>query len=62
MHQIKKAAVDMTSSFTFVPDHPNLKAASCANSSPNPNISPLTKGSNRFIAAPRNKPHIVGGE
>jgi len=47
---------------TFVPDHPSLNAASCANSSPNPSINPLTKGSSRFIAAPRSRPHIVGGE
>ena len=47
---------------TFVPDHPSLKAASCASSSPNPNINPLTNGSNRLIAAPRIKPHIVSGE
>lgn len=47
---------------TFVPPHPSLNAASCANSSPNPSMSPLTKGKNRLIAAPRNKPQIVGGE
>lgn len=47
---------------TFVPPHPSLNAASCANSSPNPNISPLMNGRNRLIAAPRNKPHRVGGE
>lgn len=46
---------------TFVPDHPSLKAASWANSSPNPSISPLTKGNSILIAAPRNRPHIVGG-
>lgn len=47
---------------TLVPDHPSLNAASCASSSPKPNINPLTNGSNKFIAAPRNKPHMVGGE
>lgn len=46
---------------TFVPDHPSLKAASCANNSPNPSMRPLTKGNIKFIAAPRNIPHIVGG-
>lgn len=46
---------------TFVPPHPNLKAASCANSSPNPNIKPLTNGSNRLIATPRSIPHRFGG-
>ena len=47
---------------TFVPDHPSLKAASWAKSSPNPNISPLTKGRSILIAAPLSKPHSVGGE
>ena len=47
---------------TFVPDHPSLNAASCANSSPNPSINPLTNGNSRLIAAPRSRPHIVGGE
>lgn len=47
---------------TFVPDHPNRKAASCASSSPNPNINPLTKGRSRLIAAPLSKPQNVGGE
>ena len=47
---------------TFVPDHPSLKAASWANSSPNPSISPLTNGRSTLIAAPRKSPHIVGGE
>jgi hypothetical protein len=47
---------------TFVPPQPNLKAASCANSSPKPNISPLMNGSSRLIAAPLTKPQIVGGE
>lgn len=47
---------------TFVPPHPNLNAASCANSSPNPNISPLINGSSKFIAAPLSRPHNVGGE
>src|SRR5436305_11896258 len=47
---------------TFVPPHPNRNAASCANNSPNPNINPLMNGSNRLIAAPRTRPHNVGGE
>jgi hypothetical protein len=47
---------------TFVPDHPNRKAISCAKSSPKPSISPLTNGRNKLIAAPLTKPHIVGGE
>lgn len=47
---------------TFVPPHPNLKAASCANSSPNPNISPFTNGKNRLIAALLAKLQKVGGE
>jgi hypothetical protein len=47
---------------TFVPPQPSLKAASCANSSPNPSIKPLINGRSRLIAAPRNKPHKVGGE
>jgi hypothetical protein len=47
---------------TFVFDQPNLNAISFANSSPNPSISPLTKGSNKLIAAPRSNPHTVGGE
>ena len=46
---------------TFVPPHPNLNAASWANSSPNPNISPLMKGNSRLIAAPRRRPQSVGG-
>ena len=46
---------------TFVPDQPSLKATSFANSSPNPSINPLTKGSNRLIAAPLSSPHAVGG-
>ncbi len=45
-----------------MPDHPNLKAASCASSSPKPSIKPLTKGKSRLIAAPLIKLHIVGGE
>lgn len=45
-----------------MPPQPNLKAASCANSSPNPNIKPLMNGKSRLIAAPLNKPHNVGGE
>ena len=47
---------------TFVPDHPSRNAASCANNSPNPSISPLMKGSSRLIAAPRSRPQKVGGE
>ena len=47
--------------YTFVFDHPNLKASSWAKSSPNPIMSPLIKGSMKFIAAPLTKPHIVGG-
>lgn len=46
---------------TFVPPHPNLNAASWAKSSPKPNMSPLTNGNRRLIAAPRRRPHIVGG-
>lgn len=46
---------------TLVPPHPNLNAASCANSSPNPSIKPLTNGRNMLIAAPRNMLQIVGG-
>lgn len=46
---------------TFVPPHPNLKAASCANSSPKPSISPLTNGRNKLMAAPRSKLQNVGG-
>lgn len=46
---------------TFVAPQPNLKAASWANNSPNPNMSPLTKGRNKLIAAPRRSPHKVGG-
>ena len=45
-----------------MPDHPNLKAASWAKSSPKPSIRPLTNGSSKLIAAPRSSPHIVGGE
>ena len=47
---------------TRVPPQPNLKAASCASSSPNPSINPLTNGNNKLIAAPRSKPQKVGGE
>lgn len=46
---------------TLVPLHPNLKAASCAKSSPKPSIIPLIKGRNRLIAAPRMMPNRVGG-
>lgn len=47
---------------TLVPLHPSLYAASFATSSPNPSISPLTKGRIRLIAAPRSRPQSVGGE
>lgn len=50
------------SKLTFVPPHPSLNAASCANSSPKPSMSPLMNGSRTLIAAPRNMLHIVGGE
>lgn len=46
---------------TFVPDHPNLYAASFATNSPNPSIKPFTKGNSRFMAAPLINPHRVGG-
>lgn len=46
---------------TLVPPHPNLKAASCAKSSPNPSIKPLMNGKTRLIAAPRNMLKKVGG-
>jgi hypothetical protein len=46
---------------TFVPPHPNRKAASCANSSPKPNIMPLINGSSRLMAAPRIRDQMVGG-
>lgn len=46
---------------TLVLLHPNLNAASCANSSPNPSIMPLTKGRKRLIAAPRRIDQKVGG-
>lgn len=46
---------------TLVPLHPNLKAASCAKSSPKPSIMPLMNGRNRLIAAPRMMPNRVGG-
>jgi hypothetical protein len=46
---------------TFVPPQPNLNAASCANNSPNPSIIPLTNGRSRLMAAPRIRPHNVGG-
>lgn len=45
---------------TLVPPQPNLKAASCANSSPNPNIMPLINGSSRLMAAPRSIDQTVG--
>jgi hypothetical protein len=60
--QITRYTVDIRKMMpTFVPDHPSLKAASWAKSSPNPNINPLTNGSRRLIAAPLNSPQIVGG-
>ena len=46
---------------TLYVDHPNLNAASCANSSPKPSISPLTNGNTKFIAAPRSRLQNVGG-
>lgn len=46
---------------TFVPDHPSRYAASFATSSPKPSIRPLTNGSTRLMAAPRSRPHSVGG-
>lgn len=46
---------------TFVPLQPNRYAASFATSSPKPNMSPLTNGRNRLMAAPRSNPQIVGG-
>lgn len=54
--------INMEYKHTFVPPHPNLKAASCANSSPNPSMSPLMNGKNRLIAAPLAKLQNVGGE
>ena len=45
----------------FVPPHPSRNAASCAKSSPNPNISPLINGKSKLIAAPRRSPQSVGG-
>ncbi len=56
------ASLSSTTQPTFVPLHPNRNAASCAKSSPNPSINPLTNGSSRFIAAPLSTDHIVGGE
>lgn len=47
---------------TFVCAQPSLNAASCANNSPNPSMSPFTNGNNKLIAAPLNKLHNVGGE
>lgn len=46
---------------TLVPPHPSLKAASCANNSPNPSISPFTNGKRMLMAAPLSRPHIDGG-
>lgn len=46
----------------MVPPHPNRNAASFATNSPNPNINPFTNGRIKFIAAPRSRPHSVGGE
>lgn len=48
------------SSLTWVVPHPHLKAISCASNSPNPSIIPLTKGSNKLIAAPLIKVQKVG--
>jgi hypothetical protein len=46
---------------TLVELHPTRNANSCANSSPNPSISPFTNGSSRLMAAPLNIDHTVGG-
>lgn len=46
---------------TLVPDQPNLNAASFATNSPKPSMRPFMKGRIRFIAAPLNSPHSVGG-
>lgn len=46
---------------TLVPLQPSLKAASWAKSSPNPSITPLTKGNSRFMAALRRSDQTVGG-
>src|SRR6266487_7130849 len=46
---------------TFVPPHPSRNAASCAKSSPNPNMSPLINGRSKLMAAPRRSPQSVGG-
>lgn len=46
---------------TLVWLQPSLYAASCANSSPNPNINPLTNGKTRLMAAPLNMLQKVGG-
>lgn len=45
----------------MVCDQPRRKPISWANNSPKPSISPLTNGSNRFIAAPLNNDQTVGG-
>lgn len=47
---------------TFVSAQPNLNATSCANSSPNPSISPLMNGNIRLMPAPLKRPQTVGGE
>jgi hypothetical protein len=47
---------------TFVPPHPNLQAASCATSSPKPNIKPFMNGRTKLMAAPLTMLQNVGGE
>ena len=62
--QAQRASTRVSSihdNLTLVPPHPSLNAASCANSSPNPNIKPLTNGNTRLIAAPRRMLKNVGG-
>ena len=55
---VLRAASDLR---TLSVDQPSLNAASCASNSPKPSISPLTNGSNKFIAAPRSRDQNVGG-
>ena len=54
--------VEIKKDITFVPPHPSLKAASWAKSSPKPSINPLMNGKTRLMAAPRSRPHRLGGE
>lgn len=58
----KDTQLDIIYVLTFVWDHPSLKAASCASNSPNPSMSPFTKGRIKLMAAPLRRPQIVGGE